>query len=139
MKINKKWGLDPIFYFDGGVGGIGVLLPFGFPHPHPFLARFILFVFFSDVIYINKYFIFNNKILYLIMFKKKYNISIIDSKWNVIKRNLELGFIPRNDEFIFYDDTYYKVLNVIHRVNSTQEIFIVVEKLENEFKLIDSE
>ena len=73
------------------------------------------------------------------MFKKKYSVSIIDSKWNAIKRNLELSFIPRNDEFIFYDDTYYKVLNVIHRVNSIQAVFIVVEKLENEFKLIDSE
>lgn len=44
-----------------------------------------------------------------------------------MKRNLKLKVIPRSDEFLFFDDQYYKVLNVVHKFNDKQDIFVVVE------------
>tara|TARA_R110000782_G_scaffold21299_1_gene57310 strand:- start:12057 stop:12305 length:249 start_codon:yes stop_codon:yes gene_type:complete len=66
----------------------------------------------------------------------KYTVSILDSKWVALKRNIKLGIIPRRDEYIFMDNQYWEVLNVVHMLNEKQEIFIVVttmsEKKESE-------
>jgi hypothetical protein len=65
------------------------------------------------------------------MFQTKYNVSIIDSKWQTIKRNLPWRVIPRKGELILIeDDQYYEVVSVIHRLNGSdklQEIFLVVD------------
>lgn len=63
------------------------------------------------------------------MFKRKYTISIIDCKWNPIKRNLNFEFIPKRDELIYIDEKYLTVINVIHSIGKKQDIFIVVEEL----------
>jgi len=62
------------------------------------------------------------------MFRTKYTISILDSKWLPIKRGIKLPIIPRANEFIFIDDEYYQVSNVVHSLNKKQDIFIIVEK-----------
>jgi hypothetical protein len=62
------------------------------------------------------------------MFRKKYTLTLLDSKWNVIKRNLNLVIIPRKDEYVFFEDSYYVVLNVIHMLNKKQDVFVVVEQ-----------
>ena len=64
------------------------------------------------------------------MFKKKYNVSMLDSKWKPIKRNIKIYVIPRKDEYIWFDDKYFIVLNIVHSVNHLQEIFIIVEEKE---------
>jgi len=46
-----------------------------------------------------------------------------------MKRNLKLRVIPRKDEYIFLDDQYYEVLNVVHRLNTKQDIFVIVDEL----------
>jgi len=46
------------------------------------------------------------------MFKKKYSISILDSKWIPIKRNVKMEVIPSRDEYILFDEKYYVVLNI---------------------------
>jgi len=34
--------------------------------------------------------------------------------------------IPRIDEFIYKNDQYYQVLNIVHRFGKTQEIFVIL-------------
>ena len=63
------------------------------------------------------------------MFKTKYNTTLIDSKWSVIKTGVIFEVIPRRDEYIYYIDRYYHVLNVVHNVGKTHGILIVVEEL----------
>lgn len=64
------------------------------------------------------------------MFKKKYTISILDSKWIPLKRNVKMVIIPRRDEYIWLDEKYFIVLNVVHSITDKQEVFIVVEEKE---------
>jgi hypothetical protein len=68
------------------------------------------------------------------MFNKKYKVTILDSKWDVLKDSVYLDVIPRKEEYIFMNDQYYSVLNVIHMINNnfrwffnTREIIIVVD------------
>lgn len=65
------------------------------------------------------------------MFKKKYTVSMLDSKWIPLKRNIKMSFIPRRDEYIWIDEKYFVVLNVVHSITTKQEIFIIVEEQEN--------
>ena len=64
------------------------------------------------------------------MFKKKYTISILDSKWVPIKRNVKMEVVPRRDEYIWFDEKYYIVLNVVHSITDKLEVFVVVEEKE---------
>ena len=75
------------------------------------------------------------------MFKKKYNVSIIDGKWLPIKRGIKLTCIPRIDEFIYLNEIYYRVVSVIHQLAEKQEIVIVVELLSEKpkIKLIENQ
>lgn len=66
------------------------------------------------------------------MFKTKYTISILDSKWSVVKNNVKLLFVPRINELIYVNNQYYKVLNVIHMLNKNQDIFVVVDPIDNQ-------
>lgn len=62
------------------------------------------------------------------MFKTKYTVSILNSKWEPIKIKLKLQVIPRRDEYIYLNGQYYQVLNVVHQFNTKQEIFIVINE-----------
>ena len=75
------------------------------------------------------------------MFKTKYNTTLLDSKWSVIKNGVIFNVIPRRDEYIYYVDRYYHVLNVVHNVDKKHSIIIVVEELNQqaENKLIDNQ
>jgi hypothetical protein len=64
------------------------------------------------------------------MFKKKYSISILDSKWIPIKRNVKMEVVPRRDEYIWFEEKYYIVLNVVHSITDKLEVFVVVEEKE---------
>ena len=73
------------------------------------------------------------------MFRRKYTVTVLDSKWNVIKNRLKLNPIPRKDELLFLDGLYYEVINIVHRIDEKQGIFVVVnpfkhqEKIENQW------
>ena len=60
---------------------------------------------------------------------RKYNVSLMNEKWEMIIQNLKVKHIPRTFEFIYLDnqEQYYKVINVIHNMTSKHEIFIIVE------------
>ncbi len=67
------------------------------------------------------------------MFKRKYTITLLSSKWIPIKTNIKLMVIPRKDEFIYLDNQYYEVLNVIHNINNKKDILargIIVDGVE---------
>lgn len=59
----------------------------------------------------------------------KYTVSILNSKWHPIKRNVEMIIIPRRDEYVYMNDQYYQVLNVVHMVNEKQDIFVIVDEV----------
>jgi len=62
------------------------------------------------------------------MFRIKYTVSILNSKWEVLKPSIKLFSIPKIDEFIYMDNMYFKVLNVVHSIDKKHGIFIVVEE-----------
>lgn len=68
------------------------------------------------------------------MFKNKYKISILDSKWQPLKRNLKVDIIPRINEYLYMGENYHKVINVIHTLNGKQEIFVIVEELTAQYE-----
>lgn len=74
------------------------------------------------------------------MFKNKYTVTLLNSKWIPLKRNINLSIIPRRDEFIYFDGKYYQVLNIIHKLNEKQDIFIIVDEYVKEKinKVIDN-
>ena len=71
------------------------------------------------------------------MFETKYTTSLLDINWNPLKRNVKLRIIPRTNEYIFLDSQYYKVINVIHSLNKKQDIFIIIDFLENNENKLD--
>ena len=60
---------------------------------------------------------------------RKYNISLMDEKWEMINQNIKVKHIPRVGELIYLnnEEQYYKVINVIHNMTNKHEIFIIVE------------
>ena len=62
------------------------------------------------------------------MFKRKYKVSMLDSKWNPIKRNVKLDVIPKSDEYIWDNSKYYRVINVVHSIDKKHEIFVIIEE-----------
>jgi hypothetical protein len=59
------------------------------------------------------------------MLKEEYTVSILDSKWKEVKRNINILFIPRKNEYIYLDEQYYEVINIVHVINEKQDIFII--------------
>jgi hypothetical protein len=37
--------------------------------------------------------------------------------------------IPRRDEYIYLNEQYYEVLNVVHTLNEKQDIFVIVNEM----------
>jgi|AntAceMinimDraft_18_1070375.scaffolds.fasta_scaffold191730_1 hypothetical protein len=64
------------------------------------------------------------------MFKTKYNITLLDSKWNTIKTNVKFNYVPSRTDYVYIDEIYYKVLTVIHQMRVKQEIFLILDILE---------
>lgn len=62
------------------------------------------------------------------MFKRKYTTTLLDSKWSVIKNGVKFNVIPRQNEYIYYNDRYYHVINVVHNLGLKHEILIVVDE-----------
>lgn len=65
------------------------------------------------------------------MFKKKYKIVILDSKWKILENNLKLDVIPRQKEYIWSGTKYYQVLNVVHNIKEPRIVSIIVDIIEN--------
>ncbi len=65
------------------------------------------------------------------MFKKKYSVSLLDDKWEVIRGNVKVHFIPRKNEFIYLEEfeKYFEVLNVVHYLNKKHGIFLIIKSI----------
>lgn len=73
------------------------------------------------------------------MFSRKYNITLLDSKWNPIKNSIKFIAIPKRDEFVYLVDRYYQVINVVHNLaNKKHDILVIIEELKQD-KSIESE
>jgi hypothetical protein len=61
------------------------------------------------------------------MFSKKYTVTLLDSKWQVLGNKIKLDAIPRKDEFIWHSGLYHRVFNVVHSTEKKQGIYIILE------------
>jgi hypothetical protein len=68
------------------------------------------------------------------MFRTKYKVTLIDSKWNVVKNNMKLSVLPRRDEYVFFDGLYFLVLNVVHTLDGKQGVFIIINETPHQLK-----
>jgi hypothetical protein len=68
------------------------------------------------------------------MFRTKYKVTLIDSKWNVVKNNVKVSVLPRRDEYVFFDGLYYLVLNVVHTLDGQQGIFVIINETPHQLK-----
>lgn len=92
-------------------------------------SRFFIWCYLSINTCISKKFV-----VPLHMFRRKYTVTVLDSKWNVIKNRLKLNPIPRKDELLFFDGLYYEVINIVHRIDEKQGIFVVVNSFKHQEK-----
>lgn len=67
------------------------------------------------------------------MFFKKNNIIISDTKFNIIKKNVKLKFLPKEGEFIYFDDQkeYFVVHKIIHNFAKENNIWVTIIPIEN--------
>jgi len=68
------------------------------------------------------------------MFSTKYKVTLLDSKWNIIKKNVKLLVLPRRDEYVFFNNLYYIVLNVVHTLDGKQGIFVIINETPHQLK-----
>tara|TARA_B100000927_G_scaffold283486_1_gene271279 strand:+ start:1570 stop:1812 length:243 start_codon:yes stop_codon:yes gene_type:complete len=74
------------------------------------------------------------------MLFKKYVITIIDEKWNIVKTKFKVKVIPRIHELFYLEENgkYYRVVNVIHNIKKTHELCVVIEEYIDDYKLKDN-
>jgi hypothetical protein len=65
------------------------------------------------------------------MFKKS-RIILSDPKFKIIKDNLKLEHIPREGDFLFFNDdtNYWVVQKVIYNISNKNNIWIIIIPLE---------
>jgi hypothetical protein len=60
---------------------------------------------------------------------------LLNSKWEIVKRNVNFTIIPRKDEYVYLDEQYYEVVNVVHMLNKKQDIFVIINEVENKIQI----
>lgn len=70
---------------------------------------------------------------------KRYKVSFLNEKWELIKEDVKVFDIPRTHEVIYLisEQTYYRVVNVIHNIDKKQEIYIIIERYTDDYALIE--
>jgi hypothetical protein len=58
------------------------------------------------------------------MFQKKYNIVFLTSKWEIIQK-VKLSYLPRKDEYVWLNNVYHEVVNVIHSIDNNQVLIVL--------------
>ncbi len=67
---------------------------------------------------------------------KQHSVSVLKNDWTYLKEVIKVTHVPRIGEVISIDNTYYNVLGVIHNISNKQGIFLVVDKLEDNNKVV---
>lgn len=68
-------------------------------------------------------------------FGKKYTVTFLNSKWEVVKSEVKLNSIPQRDEYIYMNDRYYDVLNVVHSIDKNHQILVIIEETKTKFEV----
>ena len=68
-------------------------------------------------------------------FNKKYTVTFLNSKWEIVKPNIKLNSIPQRDEYIYMNERYYDVLNVVHSIDKNHQILVVIEETKPKFDM----
>lgn len=68
-------------------------------------------------------------------FDKKYTVTFLNSKWEVVKSEVKLNSIPQRDEYIYMNDRYYDVLNVVHSIDKNHQILVIIEETKTKFEV----
>lgn len=61
-------------------------------------------------------------------FSKKYTVTFLNSKWEIVKNNIKMEIVPQRDEYIYMDDKYYSVFNVVHSMGKKHNILVVIDE-----------
>lgn len=69
-------------------------------------------------------------------FDKKYTVTFLNSKWEIVKSDVKLNSIPQRDEYIYMNDKYYDVLNVVHSIDKNHKILVIIEETKPKFDVI---
>jgi len=67
------------------------------------------------------------------------SITFLNEKWDVIKGNVKIKHIPRNNELIFLPEynRYFRVINVIYNFTERQNIFVILEDYTGDLSLLE--
>jgi len=68
-------------------------------------------------------------------FSKKYTVTFLNSKWEIVKSKIKLNVIPQKGEYVYMNNRYYDVLNLIHSIDNQHNIHIVVEESQIKFEV----
>jgi hypothetical protein len=68
-------------------------------------------------------------------FSKKYTVTFLNSKWEIVKSKIKLNVIPQRDEYVYMNDRYYDVLNVVHSIGDKHNIHIIIEETQTKFEV----
>lgn len=69
------------------------------------------------------------------MFRRKLKISLLNNKWETLIPVFKVDVIPKIGEYMWWteQDTYYKVINVVHNINDGKVgIFVILEEILND-------
>ena len=70
---------------------------------------------------------------------KKYSVTFLSEKWDVIKDGVKIKHIPRTNELVFLPEhnKYFRVVNVIYNFTGKQNIFIIIEEYTDDYALLE--
>jgi hypothetical protein len=68
-------------------------------------------------------------------FSKKYTVTFLNSKWEIVKSKTKLNVIPQRDEYVYMNNRYYDVLNVVHSIGDQHNIHVVIEETKTKFEV----
>jgi hypothetical protein len=61
------------------------------------------------------------------MFNSKYLITLLNEKWEPLKK-IKVKSVPQVNEFLYFEDVqkYYRVINVVHQIAKKQTIIVII-------------
>ena len=70
------------------------------------------------------------------MFKSKYMVRLLDENWELLKNDIPMVAIPKQDELMYIEEygVYFKIIYVIHNITSKHDIILVIRKLNKDIK-----
>ncbi len=63
----------------------------------------------------------------MIFFNKKVKYTILNGHWEVLFDNIIFKIPPRENELIFDGVNYFKVLQLVHKLDSRENVTIIVD------------